>query len=324
MLVAVLLLIVGLVVLYFGAEYLVEGASRIALSLGLSPMVIGLTIVALATSAPEFVVSLLATLGDSPDLAIGNVVGSNVANIALIVGAASVIFPMAVDRPVLVRDYPLMMVAIVIAWAAAAAGERLSRGDGLALLAILGAFLSLCLQLAVRQNRHFRQTGQMPAFESLKREIPKHVARVCGGIIGLVVGARLMVDSAVEIARAFDISELVIGVSIVAIGTSLPELATSVVAALRKQPDISLGNIIGSNIFNTCFILGGVATIRPIAIAPEALRFDLPAMAFICLLLFPLMRLHYRVTRVDGAVLLTAYVAYLVGSYLSATGRLVF
>lgn len=322
MLLPSLLLIVGLVVLYFGAEFLVEGASKIALGFGISPMIIGLTVVAAATSAPEFVVSLMATMNGSPDLALGNVVGSNVANLALIVGASAVLLPMTVERSVFSRDYPFMIGSVTIALVAAYVGDRIGRIDAIVLLSFLGVFLGLCLRVALAQNREFKATGQMAALNASKRGNLKHIGKVLGGVAGLVIGAKLMVDNAVQIALHFGISELVIGVTIVALGTSLPELATAIVAALKKEPDISLGNIIGSNIFNTCLILGGVAAIEPISIAAEAQRFDLPAMAAISLLIFPMMRRENRVTRLDGSILLVLYTSYIVFSYLFATGKI--
>ena len=320
MLLHVVYLILGLVILYFGAESLVSGASKIALAFGISPMIIGLTIVALATSAPEFVVSLLAAVRGSPDLAVGNVVGSNVANIGLIVGASALLLPMAVERDVLRRDYPIMVTALAAAIGLAMWGARIDRVDGLLLLGILAFFLAACLRVAIRQNRHFRATGKMQAVGAESRKMGKQVARVIGGVAALVVGATLMVDSAVEIARYYAISELVIGATIVALGTSLPELATAVVAALRKEPDISLGNILGSNIFNTCFILGGVSLIQPIEVSEQALRLDMPAMVLIGLLLFPIMRLNYRVTRANGVVLLIAYLSYVGATVIGLGG----
>ena len=320
MLLHVLLLILGLVILYFGAESLVSGASKIALAFGISPMIIGLTIVALATSAPEFVVSLLAAVNGSPDLALGNVVGSNVANIGLIVGASALLLPMAVERDVLRRDYPIMLTALASAIGLAYLGSRIDRIDGVLLLGILAFFLAACLRVAIRQNRHFRATGQMQAIDAEGRKMGKQVVKVIGGIAALVAGASLMVDAAVEIARFYSISELVIGATIVAFGTSLPELATAIVAALRKESDISLGNILGSNIFNTCFILGGVSLVHPIDVSHQALRLDLPAMGIVGLLLFPIMRMNYRVTRKDGVILLIAYVGYVIATVIGVGG----
>jgi cation:H+ antiporter len=160
----------------------------------------------------------------------------------------------------------------------------------------------------------------MQAVDAESRKMGKQVAKVIGGVAALVVVATLMVDSAVEIARYYAISELVIGATIVALGTSLPELATAVVAALRKEPDISLGNILGSNIFNTCFILGGVSLIQPIEVSEQALRLDMPAMVLIGLLLFPIMRLNYRVTRANGVVLLIAYLSYVGATVIGLGG----
>jgi len=322
MLLTALLLIVGLVVLYYGAEFLVAGASKIALSFGVSPMIVGLTVVAFATSAPEFVVSLTATLQGTSDIAVGNVVGSNIANIALIVGVASAIFPMAVERSVFARDYPLMLLISFGMMGLAVAGRQFTAVDELLLLAVLVFFLGLCTREAVRQNREFRETGAWDVKKVERPNLGVQVGKVVLGIAGLVVGARLMVDSAVEIALSFGVSELVIGVSIIAIGTSLPELATSVVAALKKEPDISLGNIIGSNIFNVGFIIGGVSLVSPIPVSAQALAFDLPMVLLISLLLFPLMRRENKVTRADGILLLFVYVGYLVLTWALSTGLL--
>lgn len=322
MLFNVLLLIVGLAVLYFGAEWLVAGASRIALSFGVSPMIIGLTIVAFATSAPEFLVTLLATLQGSPDLGVGNVVGSNVANIALIVGASCLVFPITVERSVLSRDYPIMMGAMLLAIVFGFFQRDIARWEGGILLAILIGFLWLCLREALRQSAEFRQTGQYQVSKPQTKKIAMDAGRALAGLVGLVVGAKLMVDNAVEIARHFEVSELVIGVTVVAFGTSLPELATSLVAAFRKEPDMSLGNIIGSNIFNTCFILGGVSMIQPLQVSEQAANFDLPASALVGLLLFPLMRMGNRISRTDAAILLAAYGTFVTLSYWRSAGAL--
>ena len=207
MLIHVLLLIVGLAVLYFGAEWLVAGASKIALSFGISPMIIGLTIVAFATSAPEFLVTLLATLQGSPDLGVGNVVGSNVANIALIGGASCIVFPLTVERSVLSRDYPIMMGGMLLAITFASLQRDIARWEGGILLAILVGFLWICLREALRQSADFRKSGKFEAFKPRTRAILLDVGRAFMGLIGLVVGAKLMVDNAVTIARHFEISE---------------------------------------------------------------------------------------------------------------------
>jgi cation:H+ antiporter len=225
-----------------------------------------------------------------------------------------------VERSVLRRDYPIMVVAMAIATVFAMTSQQINRYEALFLLSLLGGFLWLCLREAVSQSRQYRATGQFQIGQAAPKRIAKNAARAVAGLIGLVIGAQLMVDNAVAIARMFDISELVIGVTIVAFGTSLPELATSLVAAFRKEPDMSLGNIIGSNIFNTTFILGGVSLVAPIQASSQAVRFDLPAAMLIGLLLFPLMRMGNRISRVDAAVLLGAYVSYVVLSVLYSTG----
>jgi cation:H+ antiporter len=322
MLLEALLLVTGLVVLYFGAEWLVAGASKLALAFGISPLIIGLTIVAAATSAPEFVVSLMAALNGSPDIALGNVVGSNVANIALIVGAASVVLPMAVERSVLVRDYPFLLVSVVLMLGTAYTGGMINRPEGAVLVMLTLVFLAVCGRKAIAESRSYRATSARDPEATRASRLALHVVKIVVGLAGLVIGARLMVDNAVTIARFYGIPELVIGVTVVALGTSLPELATSLVAAFKKEADISLGNIIGSNIFNSGLILGGVGIVAPIDVSPEALRFDLPAMAFVSLLLFPLMRMHRKISRADGAILLTAYIGYIAFSVLFSTGRL--
>jgi cation:H+ antiporter len=320
----VLLLLIGLVVLYFGAEYLVKGASRIAISFGISQLVVGLTVVAFATSAPEFVVSLFATLGHSADMAIGNVVGSNIANIALIIGVSAMILPFPVDESVPRRDYPFLFVSAFVAWGLCWWNYNITRIEGVVLLLLLGGFLFACAKFAISQNKEFRASG---AYKEVPKEVTMHgrnAAFVIGGLIGLIIGAKLMVDNASEIARAFDISELAIGVTIVALGTSLPELATSVVAALRNEADISVGNIVGSCIFNLCFILGGVSLIDPLDVSREAVIFDFPASLILVVGLFPLIRYRKHVNRIDGALLALFYALYIAATYMRVSGRLPF
>jgi cation:H+ antiporter len=237
MLLEALLLVTGLVVLYFGAEWLVAGASKLALAFGISPLIIGLTIVAAATSAPEFVVSLMAALNGSPDIALGNVVGSNVANIALIVGAASVVLPMAVERSVLVRDYPFLLVSVVLMLGTAYTGGMINRPEGAVLVMLTLVFLAVCGRKAIAESRSYRATSARDPEATRASRLALHVVKIVVGLAGLVIGARLMVDNAVTIARFYGIPELVIGVTVVALGTSLPELATSLVEHLQFGVD---------------------------------------------------------------------------------------
>lgn len=324
MLINFLLLLLGLTVLYYGAEFLVKGASRVGIGFGISPIVVGLTIVAFATSAPEFVVSLLATLRGSADIAIGNVIGSNIANIALIIGVAAIIVPFPVDQSVVRRDYPFLVLSALLTWVFCVWDSNIIRMEGIALLLLLSAFLYTCAKFAYSQNREFVASG---AYKQVPKEMTQHSRNaiyVVIGLIGLVIGAKLMVDNAAEIARAFDIPELTIGVTIIALGTSLPELATSVVAALKGDADISIGNIIGSCIFNLCFILGGVSLIGPLNVSPLALVFDFPASVLLVVGLFPLLHFRKKVGRIDGILLVLFYVSYLALTYLRTTGALNF
>ncbi len=322
MLIDFVLLIAGLVVLYYGAEFLVDGASQLAMRFGISPLIIGLTIVAFATSAPEFVVSLIATLQGSADMAVGNVMGSNIANIALIVGIASLILPMGVERIVFRRDYPFLVLITVIAFIFCVVGANISRIEGSILLLTLAGFVGFCLHAALEQARRFRATGAHKALADESHSPWIDGGKILIGIAGLVGGAQLMVMSASDIAREFGISELAIGVTIVAFGTSLPELATSVVAAMKKETDISLGNIVGSCIFNLGFILGGVSLIRPINVPHEAIVFDIPYTVGVTLLLFPLMFIGRRVGRMDGAILTLVYVTFITRTAIVTMGIL--
>lgn len=340
MLLSVLLLLVGLVVLYFGAEYLVKGASSIALSLGMTPLLVGLTVVAFGTSMPELVVSLLAAMAGTVDIAVGNVVGSNIANIALIVGVAALITPMAVDRALLRRDYWWMLAFSLGLWALAYfdGSPRITRGDAMVLLVPFAAYILLSIYGALKQRQASRVevavleahnlpeeaaraaigVAQPEVLEAVKHPVPiwKSALFVVGGVVGLVIGAQLMVDNAVTIAKTFGMSDTVIGVTIVALGTSLPELATSVVAALRKEMDISLGNIVGSNIFNIGLVLGAVGLVHPMDIDPSALSFDILVMLGVTVLLFVVMIFKRQVSRLGGAALLAAYIAYMVVTFL--------
>lgn len=244
----------GLAGLFFGGEYLVRGASVLARKFGLSPMVIGLTVVGFGTSAPELLVSVQAALAGEPGIAIGNVMGSNIANILLILGVSAVIAPLVIPARRLWRDLAIMLVASAALWPVLADGA-VTRVDGMLLVAGLVGFLALALF-----------TGGNPEDVEVSADEPawKAWAQTLGGLIVLVIGARLLVTSASEIARGFGISEAVIGLTVVAVGTSLPELATSAIAALRRQTDIAVGNVVGSNIFNILGILGATALIAPI------------------------------------------------------------
>lgn len=305
-----LLLGMGVGVLYFGAEWLVRGATRLAAALGVSPIVVGLTVVSMGTSAPELVVCLVAAFGGNPDLAMGNVMGSNLANIGLILGLTAMIRPMEVAGRVVKREIPVMIAVTILLFPLILDGF-LSRADGLVLLVILGLYLLFINRAAGEENAAVK--GEFEIYAETARPDFKTVAGslalVVGGSIGLVMGGRAIVMSAEYIAQSFGVPDLIIGLTIVAVGTSLPELATSVVAALRKEADIAVANIIGSNIFNIAAILGITASVHPISVASHVVREELPAVLAISLLALPVTRMAHRVRRWEGAILLTAYMA---------------
>jgi cation:H+ antiporter len=304
--------VVGLLVLYYGAEWLVAGAARLARRLGTSPLVIGLTVVAFGSSAPELLVGVVASLADQSDVVLGNVVGSNILNIALILGVAAMVQPLRVGMRILSREIPLMVVFTVLSVALMLDGV-ISRLDGVILLVGFVAFIAFVLRAAASEPPEV--AAEYLKFETTRRGAVvgsgwRDVALVGLGLVGLVIGAQLLVMSSVYFARILGVTEVVIGITVVAIGTSLPELATCVVAAIRSEPDIALGNAVGSNIFNLVSILGVAALIRPITVGRELLYFEIPAMILFAVVLIPLAWRGRVLGRGSGAVLLMGYVAF--------------
>jgi cation:H+ antiporter len=295
-----LLFALGLVGLFFGGEYLVRGATSIARHYRLSPMVIGLTIVGFGTSAPELLVSVQAALAGQPAIAIGNVLGSNIANILLILGISAAIAPLLIPARKLWRDLGFMLLASAAIWLILLDG-MVTRLEGVLLLTGLLVFLLTAFL-----------TGKAPEEEDTLPLPPlsRAILMTLGGLVVLVIGARLLVDSATEIARAFGISEAVIGLTIVAVGTSLPELATSVIAAIRKQTEIAVGNVVGSNIFNIFGILGVTALITPIPSEPRFLQLDMPWVAGTAVGLSVLAVVLGGLPRLAGVALLGVYAGY--------------
>lgn len=307
------LFVAGLALLYFGAEWLVRGAARIAVAFGITPVVVGLTVVAVGTSAPELVVSALSAWRGDADVALGNVVGSNVVNVALILGLAAVIFPLRVASSLVRREIPIM-VAAAVAVPAIAWDGTMTRVEGLFLLLAFGAYLWAAVALGRRapaeEMREYHEYEEAQGLEPSGEPLLTDALLVAAGIVALAVGAHFTVTSAVSFARAAGISELLVGLTVVAVGTSLPELATSVLAALRKQPDIAVANVVGSNIFNVFLILGASAALRPLAVDPSLMRFEIPALVALSLLLVPFAATGATIRRWEGAVLLAAYVAF--------------
>ena len=297
----------GLVGLFLGGEALVRGSVSIAHKMSISPFVIGLTVVGFGTSTPELLVSVQAALKGVPDIAIGNIVGSNIANVLLIVGVTALVWPIHVAGSALRRDTTIMILSALALVPLFAMGE-IGRVAGLTLVAGLIAYL-------VWTFLKPRQEASDDEAEAAATPIVHALLWVALGLVALLFGARFLVDGAVSVAQDFGVSEAFIGLTIVAIGTSLPELATSLIAAFRHQSDIAIGNIVGSNIFNVLGILGVTSIVAPIPVAPRFLTFDLPIMIVVSIVLTGLLLLHQKIGRRTGAVMLLAYCAYLLTAH---------
>jgi cation:H+ antiporter len=305
---AILYLALGLVLLYYGAEALVRGSSSLALRLGLSPLVIGLTVVAFGTSSPELVVSLKAGLTGQGNISVGNVVGSNICNLGLILGLCALVTPVATTSQIVRMDIPIMIAVTAFAIFLLSNGT-LTRTEGTLLATLLLAYVIFSIRLARRQPADALGAEFGEAVKVSKRGLAVDLLMVAGGLVLLIFGARFLVDGAVIIARAFGWSEALIGLTVIAIGTSLPELATSLVAAVKKEADIALGNIVGSNIFNLLGILGITAMVTPLAESGISL-IDYAVMAVFALVLWPMAYHQKRITRLEGAILLAGYATY--------------
>ncbi len=314
-LITFVLLIGGFILLVVGAELLVKGASVIAGIFGISPLIIGLTIVAYGTSAPEMAVSVMSSFAGQSDIAIGNAVGSNIANILLILGASAVVSPLVVSRQVIRSDVPIMIGVSILLFIFGLDG-KVSRVDG-TILFIGGVVYTWSLIYQSRRHNtglnrdEFAEEYGFSGDSSIAM-LSKHILFIIIGAVLLVLGSRFLVDSAIQIARALGLSELLIGLTIIAFGTSLPELATSVVASIRGEKDIAVGNILGSNIFNILAVLGvaGVVAPKGIVVPNAAIAFDIPvaiAVAFACL---PIFASGSRINRWEGFLFLFYYLTY--------------
>lgn len=312
MIVPAIVFLIGLLLLYYGAESMVTGSSRLALSFGVRPLVIGMTIVALATSMPEMMVTVMSLVRGSSDLAAGNIIGSNIANIALILGAASLVSPLRVARRTLSREIPMMIGASVLLFLFSLDGH-LAFVDGLLLFSGLVLFLIYCLRSAREEGLERPLAEEVVKEEQTRRT--KDLVFIVLGFFGLGVGAEMMVRSAVEIARFFGVTELIIGMSVMALGTSLPELAASMVSIWRGEIELSVGNVIGSNIFNIMFVFGICPIFQEITIEPETLRYQMPVMLLMSFILVPLIRRRMRLGKPEGALLLSSYVVFIISLY---------
>ncbi|MCU0962550.1 MAG: calcium/sodium antiporter [Pirellulaceae bacterium] len=308
----------GFALLIVGAEVLVRGASRLAVSVGISPLVIGLTVVAYGTSSPEVAVTLQAMFAQPPQpaLAVGNVVGSNISNVLLVLGIAALAVPLVVSPAMVRTTVPLLVAVTGLVWYFCL-DSVLSVGEGAVLL--VGAVL-FSVWSVVRSRRATRQqqpevSGSGPVLRrSAWLAAARNLALVIVGLVLLILGARWLVDGATAVARVLQVSELIIGLTVVAVGTSLPEIATSLVATLRGQRDIAVGNVVGSNIFNLLLVLGMCAAFSPqtVVVPPDALRFDIPIMFVVTAICWPLFYTHWTISRWEGCAFLAAYVAYAV------------
>jgi cation:H+ antiporter len=305
----IVFIVVGLLMLFIGAEGLIRGSTSLALRIGITPLVIGLTVVAFGTSSPELFVSLKASLGGNSDIALGNVIGSNIANIALILGTAALIRPMKVQAQVVRREIPIMIFVSLLLILFLTDGE-INRFEGIIFFAGIIVYTVVSIYLARKEKSGDVENEFL---ESLKRKTLKVWLATIFMIMGLVLlsfGANLLVEGAVEVAKIFGMSKAVIGLTIIAVGTSIPELVTSVVASLKSETDIAIGNVIGSNVFNILLILGVTATIVPIS-SEGITTVDLVIMMFTAVIILPLSKTGFTLNRLEGALLLSGYIVYI-------------
>lgn len=305
------LILSGLVALVIGGEVLVRGASAVAAALRIPPLVIGLTVVAFGTSAPELGVSLQAAFSGASDVAVGNVVGSNIFNVLLILGISSLVTPLVVSSQLIRFDVPLMIGVSCLAWALASDGV-ISRIDGSILFSVLIVYLVICLRTARRESKAVKDEFAAEYADPTPTRLPLQFVLIAVGLVCLGFGSKWLVSGAVAVATAFGVSELVIGLTIVAAGTSLPEVVTSVVASIRGERDIAVGNVVGSNIFNLACVLGLTGILSPggIPVSPEAIRFDMPIMCLVAAACLPIFFTGSRISRPEGIVFLIGFVVY--------------
>ncbi|PIC99579.1 MULTISPECIES: calcium/sodium antiporter [unclassified Sporosarcina] len=307
------LLIIGFVLLIKGADYFVDGSSNIARLLQIPPILIGLTIVALGTSSPEATVSIIAAMGGNADVAVGNVVGSNIFNITIVVGMAAFLFPLKVQSETIRKEIPFTLLAGIVMLVLMSdmalqgfSSNMITRGDGIIFLLFLSIFMYYVIELGLRSRQNSTLTQ---ATENVKWG--KNILITLVGLAAIIFGGDLVVSNATKIAYSLGMSETLVGLTIIAIGTSLPELVTSISAALKKESEIALGNIVGSNIFNILFVLGASSVITPIAVNDKVF-IDVIIMLVLTLVLLLFARTGFKIGKREGLMLAVAYVVYLV------------
>jgi len=303
----------GLAALYFGAEWLVKGAADIALKIGISPLVVGLTVVAFGTSAPELLVCLKANGQGQPGVALGNIIGSNICNIALILGVGALIKPIVIHKQVIKREMPILLIATAVFIGMMFSGKEISRWEGGLLLA--GVIIYVAASFIQSKKENSEESDEFSADEVAEarkagpKELAISAALVVIGLVVLKIGADLLVEHGVALAQVFGVSEAIIALLLLALGTSLPELATSVVAAKNGQGDIITGNAVGSCIFNILAVMGATGLVKAIAVV-DIKPFDLWVMVGVIVAITPMMWTRMKLGRIEGAILLTAYLAY--------------
>ncbi len=306
-------LILGLVVLIAGGDFLVRGASRVALRLRISPLVVGLTIVAFGTSAPELFISIQSALSGSPDMAMGNVIGSNICNLALVLGVTSIFSPIQVNANSIKIDWPMAMGSSMLLFILVAEGY-LKRTEGILFVIILGAYVFFLINRSRRDNK--QKFAELAEDEVIEKEATNWThwivdfGWVALGCLGLYFGSEWFVGGAKKLFQEMGVSERIIGILVLAIGTSLPELVTSIVAAIKKNTDLAIGNLMGSNIFNVLSILGITSIIQDIQVSNAIKEYDMLWMLGITLVLLPMMVVNRKVGRIQGGILLSIYIYY--------------
>ncbi len=310
----VVLLVAGLILLIAGGEGLVRGASRLAAMLGISPLIIGLTVVAFGTSSPEFAVSLIASLSGQANLTVGNVIGSNIFNVLFILGLSAMITPLIISQQLVRLDVPLMVIVSLLTLLLTLDGS-FSQIEGMLFFAGLLAYLFLLFQISRRENAEVKEEYEHEFGSPLKAtpaRLGLNALLAVAGLVMLGVGSRWLVQGSVEIARALGVSELIIGLTIIAAGTSMPEVITSVIASLRGERDIAVGNVVGSNLFNLLGVFGLTAWVTPGGLSiPESVRtFDLPVMTAVAVACIPIFFSGTKILRREGALFFGYYLAY--------------
>ncbi|MCG8408341.1 MAG: calcium/sodium antiporter [Phycisphaerales bacterium] len=312
------LMVVGAAILVGGGEILIRGAAALARTLGISATIVGLTVVAYGTSAPEFVVSVMATLDDKPGICAGNIVGSNILNVLLVLGVTALIYPIQATAVFVRREVPIMVGVSVLFLFLSRNGD-LARPEAAVLVFLLFGYTALTVWIAKREKASVAREYEDVQPSPMKRTIAVNLLLIVVGLAMLGGGSELFLRGAVEIAKAIGISDSIIGLTLVAFGTSFPELAACVVAAYRKHPDICLGNVIGSSIYNLLAIGGISGLITPLPFEPDMIRVHIPLMAGAAVLLWPMVTTSFRISRREGLILLTCYTLFMIWTILRQT-----